>query len=682
MTTKNTASAPRRSLFQRWKESYLRTPRLWWTRLIYSLTPIMGLFMVELMNEKNPFTNLNFQELVMNLIWYVLLLFLLWLLFGKRRRSATVYLLLLFGAGMVNHFVLAYRGRILLPQDVTSWRTAANVAAEYDLSPDVYVWGAAALLLLWLLLIRFVMQPQGGREYFAQKRTTVITALLAAAYIFVFFFTPALPAAGVKAELWKTQSNGFLLNFSLALRYSRVKRPDGYSAQAVEELSRQLASEGGGEAMKLYSAPYIASPYEKATSDADGTPRELLTLTGTETGVQPVNIVCIMDESFADLAIFDTISMNKDSVPFYHSLKKNTIKGWMYSPVTGAGTANVEYEYLTGNSVSFLPDETTAYELYVRPEMPSLVSWARELGYHTTTIHPYFSTGWNRVQVYGHFGVDDQLYNEDFYPADYVRGYISDQCDFEKLREITSAEEGDKQFIFNVTMQNHGGYRQGWYNLRRRIWLTGRLYGCSEYTEQYLNLMRETDDQVKRLLSYYKKQKEPTMVVFFGDHQGKLSSWFYEYKLYQKDLDLRTLEELEKMYVTPFFVWTNYDSPSAQDVMLSTNFLSALTAKCANLPTSAYQDYLCRVSAELPVVQTVGYIDREGKLTDDPDQLTPEQQKLLSDYETLSFYNLFGSKKQRIPEVDKSFFTPRGQAPLSENAAAPEASVSAEASED
>jgi hypothetical protein len=82
------------------------------------------------------------------------------------------------------------------------------------------------------------------------------------------------------------------------------------------------------------------------------------------------------------------------------------------------------------------------------------------------------------------------------------------------------------------------------------------------------------------------------------------------------------------------------------------------------------------------VVQTVGYIDREGKLTDDPDQLTPEQQKLLSDYETLSFYNLFGSKKQRIPEVDKSFFTPRGQAPLSENAAAPEASVSAEASED
>jgi hypothetical protein len=354
----------------------------------------------------------------------------------------------------------------------------------------------------------------------------------------------------------------------------------------------------------------------------------------------------------------------------------------MYPPVTGGGTATTEYDFITGNSVSFLPLGTVAYQLYVKAGMPSLFSWARGNGFHTTAFHPYKASGWNRVEVYNDFGADTQLYDEDVEDPEYVRSYISDRCDFRVLEDITSAEEDDRQFIFNVTMQNHGGYRQGWYNLRRRIWLTGRLYGCSEYTEQYLNLMRETDDQVKRLLSYYRKQKEPTMVVFFGDHQGKLSSWFYEYKLYQKDLDQRTLEELEQMYVTPFFVWTNYDSPSAQDVMLSTNFLSALTAKCANLPTSAYQDYLCRVSAELPVVQTVGYIDREGKLTDDPDQLTPEQQKLLSDYETLSFYNLFGSKKQRIPEVDKSFFTPRGQAPLSENAAAPEASVSAEASED
>lgn len=650
-------SGRKRPLLSRVWESFLRHPRLWWTRLIFWLTPLAGLFMVEIMNEKNPFTNLDFVELVMNLAWYIILLFLLWLIFARRRRSATIYLLLLFGVGMVNHFVLAYRGRILLPQDVSSWRTAANVAVEYDLSPDSYVLGAAALMALWMLLIRFVMEPQKKPQRFRKRSVNLCFTALAAGYIIAFFFTPWLPAAGISAQLWRTQSNGFLLNFSLALRYSRVSRPEGYSAEAVEKLTAQLSQEGGGESMTLYTDPYTASPYEPDTADEDKVPDQALTLSTDTKGVQPVNIVCIMDESFADMAIFDAMEMNEDSIPFYHNLKKNTIKGWMYSPVTGAGTANVEYEFLTGNSVSFLPDETTAYELYVRPNMPSLFSWAKELGFHTTAMHPYYSSGWNRVQVYNHFGVDDQIYNEDFFRPEYVRGYISDRTDFERLREITSAEDGDRQFIFNVTMQNHGGYRQGWYNLKRNIWLTGSLYGCSEYTEQYLNLMHETDREVKRLLKYYKKQKEPTLVVFFGDHQGRLSSWFYEYKLYGKDLDQRTLEELEQMYVTPFFIWANYDIPEAQDVMLSTNFLGALTAKCSNYPTTGYQDFLCRVGKELPVVQTVGFIDKSGKLTDDEETLSSDQKTLLEQYKTLSFYNLFGAKKQRLPEVDKTFFS-------------------------
>jgi hypothetical protein len=154
------------------------------------------------------------------------------------------------------------------------------------------------------------------------------------------------------------------------------------------------------------------------------------------------------------------------------------------------------------------------------------------------------------------------------------------------------------------------------------------------------------------------------MVVLFGDHQGRLSSWFYQYKLYGKDLDERTLEELEQMYVTPFFVWTNYDSPEAQDVMLSTNFLGALTARCSNYPTTPYQDFLCRLAGELPVVQTVGYIDKEGYLTDKAEDLSQERQHLLEQYELLSFYNLFGAKKQRLSEVDQSFFSPRASTSL------------------
>jgi LmbE family N-acetylglucosaminyl deacetylase len=69
-----------------------------------------------------------------------------------------------------------------------------------------------------------------------------------------------------------------------------------------------------------------------------------------------------------------------------------------------------------------------------------------------------------------------------------VRSYISDRCDFRVLEDITAAEEGDKQFLFNVTMQNHGGYKQGWKNLPSNVQLSGALTDCSEYATQYIAL--------------------------------------------------------------------------------------------------------------------------------------------------------------------------------------------------
>jgi hypothetical protein len=85
-----------------------------------------------------------------------------------------------------------------------------------------------------------------------------------------------------------------------------------------------------------------------------------------------------MNESFADLAgVLPNLKLSADPLPFYHSLTKNTVKGTMISPVTGGGTANVEFEYLTGDSLAFLPSSTVAYQLYLYDGAPSLVSSSR-----------------------------------------------------------------------------------------------------------------------------------------------------------------------------------------------------------------------------------------------------------------------------------------------------------------
>ena len=117
---------------------------------------------------------------------------------------------------------------------------------------------------------------------------------------------------------------------------------------------------------------------------------------------------------FADLtAAFPNLELSEDPLAFYHSLTENTVKGTMISPVTGGGTANVEFEYLTGDSLAFLPSSTVAYQLYLYDGCPSLVSQAKDLGYHTIAFHPYLSSGWNRTSVYPWLGFDEAHFQED-----------------------------------------------------------------------------------------------------------------------------------------------------------------------------------------------------------------------------------------------------------------------------
>src|SRR5699024_4505619 len=96
--------------------------------------------------------------------------------------------------------------------------------------------------------------------------------------------------------------------------------------------------------------------------------------------------------------------------------------------------------------------------------MPSLAALAGSQGYETTAFHPYDRSGWNRVLAYDYLDFDHQLYQEDVEEPYYIRRYISDHSDYEMLYRTTEEQEG-RTFLFNVTMQNHSGYAQGWNNL-------------------------------------------------------------------------------------------------------------------------------------------------------------------------------------------------------------------------
>ena len=573
-------------------------PGTWLSRLVFLLGPWASFWMVEILNENDVFSDLYGWQVLMNLIWYYIWFVLCRLVLGRRRRAAAFAVSVCFLVGLVNHYVLRFRGRILFPADLTAWKTAANVADAFDFSMDLAMEEALILLVAYLGMVLFCV-PQRRRDKMPKPLGAGLI-LFILGYNFTFFGTGALPALGIYTQQWVTQANGFLLNFTVAMRYSSVDKPEDYDHDTVLELMEE---------------------YPTVAEDPEAT--------------QPVNLIVIMNESFADMTIFENLGASEAPTPFLHSLEENTVKGWMYSPVTGGGTASVEFEYLTGFATIFQPPHTVAYQLYAEEGMPSLAALAGTEGYESTAFHPYQSSGWNRPIVYSDMRFDHQLYQEDV-PAPYlIRHYISDQSDYEKLYEITDGEQGDRTFIFNVTMQNHSSYAQGWNNLEKTITLPQAQKDADYTAEQYLSLMKASDDALRELIQHYSQCGEPTMIVFFGDHQPPLKNAFYEL-LYGKKLSERTTEELMKQYATPFFIWTNYDIQEREDVVISPNYLGVLTAQMAGLPLTGYMNFLSQLYEELPVITPVGLIDGAGNFLTE-EELSPEQQEWLMTYETLNY---------------------------------------------
>lgn len=572
------------------------------SHVLFWIGPFASFCGVELMNGNNPFTDLNAVQITFNLLWYALLYWGVRMVTGRPKLAAGLSAGFCFVIGLLNHYVLTFRGRVIFPCDLVCLQTAWNVAADYDYTPDKTVWAAAAILAVYLLLLCLPPHRRGRRNLGLRAR--LVSWVLMGGFLFAFFGTGLLPAVGIYAQQWNTQENGWLLNFMTSLRYSFVSAPEDYDLDRVEEIARR---------------------YENTEVSSGAEP--------------PENLIVIMNESFADYASFDKLELTEDPTPYYHALTENTVKGTMYSPVTGGGTANVEFEYLTGDSLAFLPSATVAYQLYLYDGAPSLVSQAKALGYDATAFHPYLSSGWNRTSVYPWLGFGEQYYEEDVVDPQYVRKYVSDKSDYQQLYRMTDETEGSA-FIFNVTIQNHSGYRQGWNNLERTVELTGGSEGKSGVAAQFFSLMRESDDAIRELIEHYSASDERTMIVFFGDHQPPLENSFYEY-LYGKKLGDRSTEEILLQHETPFFIWANYDIPEAQDVRISSNFLGTLSAYLAGFSLTGYQQLQWDVMTELPVATTAGFITREGLVTADESALTERQQALYGDYRIMAYNHLF-----------------------------------------
>lgn len=569
----------------------------------------MNLFMYGISFGNLSARNINNIAYVVNYLYFFLLTAACTAIFRGRKGiflgNAIVLVL-----GLLNYHVYHFRGNVLNLFDIYSIRTAWNVKGNYSLLVN----GETILYTLGLLLSGIIFYT-GYNLLKIQAVGYARWLVCIAAFVLVLsaHTEKFLEISHISAIYYEAgNNNGYYYN--TLLKYLEVKRsmknaPDGYDTDALYEK--------------------VGNSVQKAENNESEKP----------------NVIVIMNESFADFStIQKDIAFNETLTPNLDWIRRESVWGNVYVSVFGGNTANSEYEFLTNDSMVYYPQGSVPYSVYIRDELDALPEYFNQMGYFTCAVHPYKSSGWNRPSVYGYMNFQETYFEEYFQDSETIRDYVSDQGDYSKVLELLKEHE-DPVFCFNITMQNHGGYEDT-EEYGSEISIKGLDSDKVPESELYLTLIHESDRAVGDFLNQLKLFDEPTVVVFFGDHQPGIEDEFYEF-LYEKDLSELSLEEKMEQYATPFFIWSNEEIPEKQIEKISLNYLSALMLDTMELPLTDYQYFLLNeLYTEYPVVTGVGIIDKYGEVSE-RDMLDSE---LLLTYDQL-IYNHVMDEDHTLKEI-------------------------------
>lgn len=573
---------------------------------IFALTPFFCMQIAMILSGAAEY---SFGIYFINVMFYVSIMAIILAITRSLHWSAIITTIISYVFNLASFVVNVLRGTPLIPSDFLAIGTAAQVAENYTFEmryPIIAATIIAALLIV--LAARFSYKPN-----FRHKN--IVFPVCGVSIVLVFMLSlSAVDYSEVDMDFFDqyhaNNTHGTLYSFYINVRKMILHKPDGYNEEEAKSL--------------------LAANKNEETDEIQDNP----------------NIIVIMNESFADLKTVGDFETNEDYMPFVNDMSKNTIKGQLLVSPFGGYTCNTEFEFLTGLSMGLLPNGSTPYLQYAsKPYDFALPSYLSEKGYKTVALHPYLGRCWNRQKIYDLMGFDEFISIDNFdklIPEDeweYIRYYISDRTSYKGI--IKSLEEKDKDeklFLFNTTMQNHGGYT---YDGAEFPTITiSDMQGRYKETEQYLSLIRESDEAFKELINYLKRYDERTVVLMFGDHQPAVEQEFFE-ELYGKPLSKLSLEELQQRYKIPFVIWANYDIESKSNVQTSPNFLSNLVLDTAGVPKNEVGEFTEEISKEISQINGMGHYNAGGVWYENDVKLSEPLRK----YETVQYYLLTGKDK-------------------------------------
>jgi hypothetical protein len=400
---------------------------------------------------------------------------------------------------------------------VVVWRrTRSRVSA-----PRRVAVGATSFVLLAALVIAFlpprVLPPPLDRH--GDAMYAVVTAL----------------GAPQSEHRDMVRSGGIVLNFLSELQSAFVVVPTDYSPAHVASV------------MRTY-------PVAAATAPRRG----------------GVSLVVYLVESFMDPNELG-FTYTADPIPNLRALRRAQVGGWAIVPRAFGGSANTEFELLTGMTNSFLPEGSIPYRQHVRTPLPALPSTLRDLGYATIAVQADPRYYYDRERVYPLLGFDRTVWlHEAKVPQADRGGWPSDEVLVDSV--IAATSRSHPAFVFGFPSSTHSPYNAGTYASSALAVTDAPNAAVRAEVQEYINAERVADRAIGRLVEHYRSVPDSTIVVIFGDHLPPLSSGALA-RLTNRLSKLPEVEHTRETRRVPLLVWANFTLPHAEPT-LSVNLLA------------------------------------------------------------------------------------------------------------
>ena len=413
----------------------------------------------------------------------------------------------------------------------------------------------------------------------------------------------AYEALGAKWRPWSQQrnylGNGFVGGYLYNLDVPTMRAPAGYSEAEMDR---------------------VADRYTKVAAR--------INRTRDPASLRDVNVVMLLSESFSDPRRLKGVHLPEDPIPFTRRLAASTMSGLMLAENIGGGTANMEFEALTGISMSMLPPQTRVpYQMLVPQHVtfPSAVKWMKATGHRAVAIHPFTTELYRRLDVYRAFGFDDFVYDRkmQFQQRLGHDGYLSDHAAYDEvLLQLEKSRE--PLFVNLVTMQNHIPYADRY---AEPVRVTGPDGEPMEDIGQYVRGLTITDKANQALFERLEQLDEETVVVFYGDHlPGRYPDEVLQQNSHQA------------LHETPFFVWSNTTTGADPQPVTSPVHFMDLVLERTGAAVPPYYALLHELRRQVPAMASGLILDPDGRQLS-ARHLPPAAARVVRDYR-LVLYDL------------------------------------------